>query len=325
MAKHFSVDARAMLTWGRESIKDHTTAVLELVKNSYDAGATIVEVQIWTGLFADGGRHIRIADDGVGMSSDDVEQYWLRLGYSAKREDKFTPRGRRRTGEKGIGRISADRLGAVLELRSQAESQVPVGLRVDWNEFETPGRDLEGIDVQELESIDFLVPFPSPWDPRGEAFGPAPDGIPNSRSRPGTELLIRELRQDWDAQDIQELRRLLSLLTSPIEGVKDFQVRINNDVDPACNGVVPSPLLASAAIEADFSLGSGGRVTGTITYRAQQSRRRTKSTVSLPFDQLVHPKPRLGTQTSPAELVKRLGPVSVRLLFYPQRAELCAA
>ena len=105
MAKHFSVDARAMLTWGRESIKDHTTAVLELVKNSYDAGATIVEVQIWTGLFADGGRHIRIADDGVGMSSDDVENYWLRLGYSAKREDKFTPRGRRRT-EEGVGRIS---------------------------------------------------------------------------------------------------------------------------------------------------------------------------------------------------------------------------
>jgi hypothetical protein len=116
MAKHFSVDARAMLTWGRESIKDHTTAVLELVKNSYDPGAAIVEVQIWTGLFADGGRHV-VADDGVGMSSDDVEKYWLRLGYSAKREYKFTPRGRRRTGEKGIGRISADRLGAVLELR----------------------------------------------------------------------------------------------------------------------------------------------------------------------------------------------------------------
>jgi len=44
--RHFTVDARAMLTWGRDSIKDHTTAVLELVKNSYDAGATIVEVTI---------------------------------------------------------------------------------------------------------------------------------------------------------------------------------------------------------------------------------------------------------------------------------------
>ena len=80
MPKHFSVDARAMLTWGRESIKDHTTAVLELVKNSYDASATIVEVQIWTGLFAEGGPHIRIVDDGVGMSAADVETNWLRLG-----------------------------------------------------------------------------------------------------------------------------------------------------------------------------------------------------------------------------------------------------
>ncbi|MBV8475594.1 MAG: ATP-binding protein, partial [Acidobacteria bacterium] len=99
MPKHFSVDARAMLTWGRESIKDHTTAVLELVKNSYDAAATIVDVQIWTGLFADGGRHIRVADDGIGMSTTEVENNWLRLGYSAKRDQKFAG-GRRRTGEK---------------------------------------------------------------------------------------------------------------------------------------------------------------------------------------------------------------------------------
>lgn len=321
MAKYFSVDARAMLTWGRESIKDHTNAVLELVKNSYDAGATIVEVQVWTGLFAEGGSHLRIADDGVGMSWNDVENHWLRLGYSAKREDKFTPRGRRRTGEKGIGRISADRLGAVLELRSQARSQPPVGLRVNWNDFELPGRDLERIEVQELEGINFPVPQPSIWDSRSEVFGPAPDSPPNSRNRSGTELLIRELRQDWDAHDIQELRRLLSLLTSPIEDVKDFQVRINNNIDGACDGIVPSPLLASAAIEADFSLGADGKVKESIICRDPRSRSRTKSTAYVPFDQLVHPKLRQGAQTSPGELIKRLGPVSARLLFYPQRAE----
>jgi signal transduction histidine kinase len=320
MIKHFSVDARAMLTWGRESIKDHTTAVLELVKNSYDAGATIVEVQIWTGLFAEGGRHIRIVDDGDGMSAADLEN-WLRLGYSAKRESKFTARGRRRTGEKGVGRISADRLGAILELRSQAESQHPVGLRVNWNEFESPGRDLGRIDVHELENVKFSVPRPSTWDEKNGTFRTAPEAVPNSINRPGTELLIRDLRQGWDAQDIQELRRLLSLLTSPFENVKDFQVRIDNDVDPACNGAVASPLFASAAIEAEFSLKPGGKVTGSITHRAPESRRRTKNPVSIPFDQLVHPKPRPGAETSPAELVKRLGPVTVRLLFYPQRAE----
>ena len=321
MPKYFSVDARAMLTWGRESIKDHTTAVLELVKNSYDAGATIVEVEIWTGLFAKGGRHIRIADDGVGMSSDDVQNNWLRLGYSAKREDRFTARGRRRTGEKGIGRISADRLGAVLELRSQALGQGPIGLRVNWEEFEIPGRDLEGIEVQDLTDMCFSVPRPSVWSDEQDSFGPAPQPRSNSTQVAGTELLIRELRQNWDAEDVQELRRLLSLLTSPFEGITDFQVRIDNDVDPACNGVVPSPLLASAAIEAEFSLKPNGQVTGKITHRASGSKRRITNTVSVPFDQLVHPRPRPGAEDAPVDLIKRLGAVSARLLFYPQRAE----
>ncbi len=310
-----------MLTWGRESIKDHTTAVLELVKNSYDAGATIVEVQIWTGLFAEDGANIRVADDGAGMSSEDVQNHWLRLGYSAKREDKFTPRGRRRTGEKGVGRISADRLGAVLELRSQAHSHGPVGLRVNWNDFEQPGHDLETINVEELDDLKFLVPQPSVWDEEGQAFGGAPEPVPNSPNRPGTELVIRELRQNWDQQDVQELRRLLSLLTSPFEGIKDFQVRIDNDVDSACNGVVPSPLWESAAIEGDFSLDPNGNVRGSIIHRAPESRRRIRTPVSVAFEQLVHPKPREGAQASPGDLVKRLGSVTARLLFYPQRAE----
>src|SRR5947209_4301765 len=161
MTKHFSVDARAMLTWGRESIKDHTTAVLELVKNSYDANATVVEVEIKTLASASGGAHVRIADNGVGMSADEVEHHWLRLGYSAKRDDRFTARGRRKTGEKGVGRISADRLGAILELRSQAKAKTVAGLCVRWNEFEERGRDLQKVPVHDLKELDFKVPQPS--------------------------------------------------------------------------------------------------------------------------------------------------------------------
>jgi hypothetical protein len=44
----FILSAR-LRTRGRDSIKDHTTAVLELVKNSYDAGVKIVEVVIFAG------------------------------------------------------------------------------------------------------------------------------------------------------------------------------------------------------------------------------------------------------------------------------------
>src|SRR6266487_4928903 len=111
--KHFKVDARAMLTWGRDSIKDHTTAVLELVKNSYDAGAKIVEVSICATPQDQSKRLIRIADDGVGMTSRQVDRNWLRIGYSEKLKARTARFGRRKTGEKGVGRISADRLGAI--------------------------------------------------------------------------------------------------------------------------------------------------------------------------------------------------------------------
>lgn len=322
MSKHFSVDARAMLTWGRESIKDHTTAVLELVKNSYDANAAVVVVSIQTGLLADGGPHIRISDDGVGMSVADIETHWLRLGFSAKRDERFTSRGRRKTGEKGVGRISADRLGAVLELRSQARNNAPTGLKVEWKEFETPGRDLQMVPVTELTAFEFEVPRPAKWDERRKVYGITPKSVPNSSTRPGTELLITSLRQNWDEQDIQELRRLLSLLTPPFDRVDDFQIRIDNDIDSACNGVVMSPLMASAAIEGRFHLEVSGVVHGKMVHRLRGSKKRVEKPLSLSFDQLVHPKPRKGSEkTSHDEMAKRLGAVSARLLFYPQKAE----
>lgn len=321
MTKHFSVDARAMLTWGRESIKDHTTAVLELVKNSYDANATVVEVEIKTHISGDAVPHVRVADNGVGMSAEDVEHHWLRLGYSAKRDDRFTARGRRKTGEKGVGRISADRLGAILELRSRAKAQSVTGLCVRWNEFEKPGQDLQKVPVYDLKNLDFKVPQPSPWNRRRHEYDPKPEPVPVSRTVSGTELIIRELRQSWNEDDVQELRRLLSLLTPPFERVEDFQIRIDNDVDPTCNGVVTSPLLASAAIEARFHLDAKGKVTGKIIHRAPSSTKRISKPVNMPFKQLVHQKPRAGVDPKPDELVKQLGPVDARLLFYPQKAE----
>ena len=322
MAKHFSVDARAMLTWGRESIKDHTTAVLELVKNSYDANATVVEVQINSTLYAPGGPNIRICNNGVGMSALDVEKHWLRLGYSSKREARFTARGRRKTGEKGVGRISADRLGSILELRSQARECDATGLRVDWREFEQPGRDIQSVPVTELDTLAFKVPRPSKRDQKSGEFAGPPSELANSREHTGTELLIRELRQSWDSDDVQELRRLLSLLTPPFQHVDDFQIRLETDVDPTCSGVVTSPLIASAAIEGHFSLLPDGDVEIRLVHRASGStRRRVEKKSRLPFEQFVHPKIKPNSNEPPTMSAKRLGPVSAQLLFYPQKAE----
>lgn len=160
MSKFFKVEARALLTLGRDSIKDHTTAVVELVKNSYDAGATVVEIEIRANAQDRDRWFIRISDNGVGMTEDDVEKKWLRIGFSDKRVEKFVG-DRRRVGEKGIGRLSADRLGSTLELRSQAKDAAPVGLKVEWDRFDVIGEDLAAIPLQTLEKITFDVPVPA--------------------------------------------------------------------------------------------------------------------------------------------------------------------
>jgi len=60
--QRFSVDARTLIHLGRDSIKDHSTALLELVKNSYDADAENVEVEIYSKTK----DFIRISDNGFG-------------------------------------------------------------------------------------------------------------------------------------------------------------------------------------------------------------------------------------------------------------------
>lgn len=238
--KRFSIDARAMLTWGRDSIKDHSTAVLELVKNSYDAGATVVVVTIVSGESSSAKCMIRIADDGAGMSNKEVSNKWLRIGYSDKRTDKSV-RGRRKAGEKGIGRISADRLGSVLELRTQCSADDAVGLGVNWDLFEHSGVDLNTIELHSLDNLNFLVPRQATYNEKRDKFEDPPKPRPNSRKVTGTELTIRNLRQRWTPSDVEDLRNELSVLTSPLKRTEDFQIRLINDVSPARDGVITSP------------------------------------------------------------------------------------
>ena len=126
--QRFYIDAKTLIHLGRDSIKDHSTALLELVKNSYDADATKVDIEI----FSETKDLIRVADNGFGMTPDELKNSWLRIGYSGKRVSTKSKLGRRKTGEKGIGRISTDRLGSILELRTKSKDAQLIGLKVNF-------------------------------------------------------------------------------------------------------------------------------------------------------------------------------------------------
>lgn len=322
--KYFTVDARAMLTWGRDSIKDHTTAVLELVKNSYDAGAKIVEVVIFAGSENKAERMIRIADDGSGMTAAQLETNWLRIGFSEKLESKKGRFGRRKTGEKGVGRISADRLGSKLQLKSQARNSSATGLEVDWTEFDQGGRALSEIPIPFLVNPTFDICRPSVFDKKKKVFlATAPR--PNSRNQTGTELTITDLRHKWSANDIAELRHELSVLTPPFEPVIDFQIRVQNDLDSDLNGVLLSPFYETAEIEGDFSYSGNGTVTYRIKDRDEKGRVRKAKTIETNWAEFVHaPIPSqddggdVDGVDGDSEVTPTCGPLDVKLLFYPR-------
>jgi len=194
-AKFFKVDANAILTLGRNSIKDHTTAVVELIKNAYDADADLVELNIRA--LSESASEIRIADNGHGMSDSDIENSWLRIGFSDKVTNKTSSRfTRRKTGEKGIGRLSADRLGSELELRTKSRARPATGVLVDWSKFESAGKEVGSIPLAVPKNLNPTIP--------GKAH--------QSRTRTGTELIIKKLRQRWTPDDIEKLHAELSLL-----------------------------------------------------------------------------------------------------------------
>lgn len=188
---------------GRDLITDDFIAVFELVKNSYDAHATRVDV-IFEDIYSIKGKII-IKDDGKGMGYQDLLDKWLFVAYSAKKEgkeedsyenyrDKIKVK-RAYAGAKGIGRFSCDRLGSELYLETlkdekDAKSEV---LITDWNKFEEDSNN-EFVNVSVLH--DTLES--------------------NSRGmQHGTILEISNLHSEWNRKKFENLKDSLARLINP--------------------------------------------------------------------------------------------------------------
>lgn len=288
--KNFNVDARVILTLGRDSIKDHTTALLELVKNSYDADATKVWIEIQSKAQ---NKYIYIVDDGCGMTEDDINNHWLRIGYSEKRKNKLSIKKRRKTGEKGIGRLSADRLGSILELKTKYEKSDTIGLIINWDDFNVEGKDLTSIPIKKLNK------------PKLESLKSK-----DSNYKTGTELLISNLRQNWTKADIENLYNELSILTPPFETVVDFEIFLGNDVAGEFNGKVLSPFYENAEIELNARLNKNN-IHYTIKDRYKKS---MIGEQTIPWDQFQQNY--IFTKTDKVHQNQTFGSVSLTLLFW---------
>lgn len=187
----FSVDSAVLSELGERLVSSTHLALCELIKNSYDADASLCEVSIAS---LDEDRvTITIKDDGTGMSVQDIEKYWMRIGTTHKRDIPLSPRyGRLRTGRKGIGRFCCRKLGEQLVIETVIRSgntYNSTSIDLDWTDF-TAGSAIEGIPIHGRTKSD--------------------KGFTN-----GTTLAITgDTGGEWSDKNLNYIRRQMSVLVA---------------------------------------------------------------------------------------------------------------
>jgi len=190
--------ANHILTIGKGIIKDAYTAILELVKNSYDADAENVHIKIKC---TPNLVQISIADDGHGMSFQVVTEKWMVPSTAEKiRQKKSVLKKRPLQGRKGIGRYAASILGNELTLKTtERDSLVTTELLIDWRDFNS--------DKKYLEDIDILI-----------------ESYKNETATSGTELYILG-DKIWTDKELSDLILSLKRLISPFDEIEnDFNI-----------------------------------------------------------------------------------------------------
>ncbi|NQS88775.1 ATP-binding protein, partial [Patescibacteria group bacterium] len=208
----FQPKARLLLQLGDQLIRSGSIALLELIKNSYDANASKVRVTMKNVEVPQNGRII-IEDNGIGMDSNIIKNVWMQPGSDYKQKIvqslKVIPQnGRIPIGEKGIGRFGAHKLGYQIHLVSKMSGKKEVSIKIDWKEF---------------EKDDFLNKIEIPFTERK-----TPHHFTNGKT--GTRIVIKELRNAWTRGTIRELYRAVNSLSSPFDSLDSFKVyfRIDN-------------------------------------------------------------------------------------------------
>ncbi|ETA25841.1 hypothetical protein SJDPG2_09980 [Porphyromonas gingivalis SJD2] len=227
----FKPRARIIKTIGEELISNDNVAVVELVKNSYDAESPIVEIT-FNGIVKERleGKKIKkyidktnasiiILDEGKGMDFNTIQSAWMEPATNFKKKKENQNTKRKFTGEKGIGRFASAKLASRLELITRQKDGEEIIVYFNWDDFSDEDNYLENINIH--------------WETR------QPIEIKES----GTILKLIGLSNDWDEDKIREMRVTLSRLLNPIVPVEDFLISVNipRGLDENLDGIIERP------------------------------------------------------------------------------------
>lgn len=241
----FTVSARTARLIGQENFANAEGAIIELVKNSYDADASVCII-----IIDPISNSIRILDNGEGMTDNTIRTHWMTIGTDDKKIN-FKTKSRVKTGAKGIGRFALDRLGRSSTMITKTLESESLIWDVDWNQFDSKGAVISDIKAtlqinesnfyKEVVDIQKFCGLKNPI-------------IDYWKEEAGTLISIKDLKDTWDEKAIQSLYANLEILLPPLE-TNIFEVFLYSTLEPNSYGKV----MPTSCDDYDY------KVTATVT------------------------------------------------------------
>lgn len=201
----FNVSAKTARLIGRENVSNLEGALIELIKNTYDADAKKCVVY-----YESSSDRLFIIDNGTGMSKDIIINNWMTIGNSTKKENVYTKAGRVNTGEKGIGRFALDRISEKCTMLTVSKKERFEWL-VDWESFDSS--EMITDTYAELNDISKSIPeFLCDIENEQLCYM-----LKNDFSGTGTCFILENLRDQWNEVLVEHIRNSLKKLLPPME------------------------------------------------------------------------------------------------------------
>ena len=203
----FKIHPRVFRSLGADLVTNNVVAIIELVKNSYDAFASLVKIDFHRNTLDGSIDFIEISDNGLGMSCDTIDNVWCTIATPFKAINpsiKYGEKKRRVSGAKGLGRLATFRLGRRLEMLTRVPNGDIWEVNVDW------GNISEESDITNCYAARKLY-----------------EGNDISKEWHGTRIRIFDVIGEWTNDMLRNLSDDLGRIISPFSNVKDFEIELS--------------------------------------------------------------------------------------------------
>lgn len=240
----FNVDAYTARLIGRENVSKLEGAVLEIVKNSYDADAHVFCLYNCRVL-----NKICIVDDGCGMTEDIIRKHWMTIGNSSKKNSYVTAGKRIQTGAKGIGRFALDRISDWCNMLT-ISSDGGLEWIVDWSDF-SGEKKISDVKARLYDTDEGLLEYARVDEWLNEKMAKYVRTLIHEGT--GTVFWLEGLHDEWDDRTMQRLRTHLENLLPP-NVTEDFKIYFFDDFTTPEEAEIISANIDSFDYKIDFEV-----------------------------------------------------------------------